>query len=91
MVDKFTKSKGCIYIMPLSADRELIQISAIAYKRLQRIKLMRKRQGLSYSMTGYVSDLILSQPLPTNGNGGAHYVGKAPVSEPVAGVEGEKS
>jgi len=54
--------------MPLSKNRRLIQISDKAYRRLQQIKLARKRQGLSYSITGYVSDLIL---LPSE-----VYVGK---------------
>jgi len=77
--------------MPLSEDRALIQISIKAYKHLQRIKVLRKRLGLSYSITGYVSDLILEQPLPTmtNGNGKAHIVGQQqalPITGELSGV-----
>lgn len=72
--------------MPLSNDRALIQISIKAYKHLQRIKVLRKRLGLSYSITGYLSDLILEQPLPTINNGKAYIVGQdQPV--PVKAIE----
>ena len=71
--------------MPLSNDRALIQISIKAYKHLQRIKVLRKRLGLSYSITGYLSDLILEQPLPTIGNGKAHIVGQSQPSTIITG------
>lgn len=64
--------------MPLSKDRELIQISAQAYRHLQRIKAARKRKGLPHTMTGYVSELILSQPVPNGSTPAAHYVGAVP-------------
>lgn len=60
--------------MPLSKDRELIQVSAKAYKHLQRIKAARKKLGLPYSITGFASELILSQPVPTIN--AAHWVQK---------------
>ena len=69
--------------MPLSKNRRLIQISDKAYRRLQQIKLARKRQGLSYSITGYVSDLILLPPTIE-----AHIVGQ---SQPTAMITGEVS
>jgi len=64
--------------MPLSKDRELIQISAPAYRHLRRIKAARKRWGLPHTMTGYVSELILSQPVPNGPTPAAHYVGAVP-------------
>jgi len=66
--------------MPISPNRRLIQISDKAYEHLLKIKRARKRLGQSASITGYASDLFLSQPIPTNGNGKAHVVGQ---SEPV--------
>jgi hypothetical protein len=68
--------------MPLSKNRRLIQISDKAYRRLQQIKVARKRQGLSYSITGYVSDLILLPPTITD----AHIVGQPVPTGEVSGV-----
>lgn len=50
--------------MPIAPNRELIQISVQAYRHIQKIKQARKRMGLPYTVTGIVSELILSQPIP---------------------------
>ena len=49
--------------MPLSENRELIQISTPAYRHLKKLSAIRKQRGLPHSMTGIVSELILSLPL----------------------------
>ena len=62
--------------MPLSPNRRMITISDKAYEHLLKIKKSRKRLGLSASITGYASEIILLQPIPTT----AHMVGQsAPV------------
>jgi len=56
------------------------------------VRIYRKERGSNVSMSDIASELIVSNfRSKSNGNGGAHYVGKAPVSEPVATGEGEKS
>jgi hypothetical protein len=83
--------------MPLSPNRKLIQISDKAYEHILKIKKARKRLGLSSSITGYASDLFLSQPIPlVNGNGKAHIVGqdepiqvKVKAAEIALTIEGE--
>jgi hypothetical protein len=72
--------------MPLSPNRKLIQISDKAYEHLLRIKKARKRLGLSSSITGYASDLILSQPIKP-----AHWVGEAPQPSPVNEQGGQQA
>jgi hypothetical protein len=45
------------------------RITMPAFKHMVRIVRAMKQQGRVVSYTSYMSDLILSQPMPTNGNG----------------------
>lgn len=67
--------------MPTEPNRKLTPISVQAHEYMERIVAAMKKRGVPESNTHWLSELILSQPMP-NGKG-AHYVGKP---EPVASV-----
>lgn len=71
--------------MPLALNRELTPITTQAHQHMKRIVSAHKRKGLPETNTHWLSELILSQPLPTNGNGHAKSV---VVSAPVRTAEG---
>jgi hypothetical protein len=54
--------------MPLAPDRELVQISHQAYRHMKKIIGAYKRKGIPRSGTRWLSELILEQEVPTNGN-----------------------
>lgn len=55
--------------MTTPTNRELTPISTQAHLHMKRIVALYKRRGIPESNTHWLSDLILSQPLPANGNG----------------------
>jgi len=63
---------------------------ALSPREIKIVEKLEKKLGLNFSSA---LRIIVREwdELKPNGSGGAHYVGKAPVNEPVAGVEGEKS
>lgn len=74
--------------MPLADNRELTPITTPAHQHMKRIVAALKKRGLPESNTRWLSELILSQPMP-NGNGHAltalsASVKSAPVEEAVA-------
>ncbi len=62
--------------MATAKNRKGITITSPAYRHLEKWRRARRRLGLSTSMTAFVSELILSQPIPPNGNG-SHPVAEA--------------
>lgn len=58
--------------MPLAPNRELTPITSQAHAHMKRIVAAYKKRGIPESNTHWLSDLILSQPIP---NGSAHWVG----------------
>jgi len=56
--------------MTTAPDRELTPISTQAHQHMKRIVSALKKQGLYETNTGWLTKLILSQPMP-NGNGHA--------------------
>jgi hypothetical protein len=50
--------------MPLSEDRELIQITKHAYKHLKAVVAAKKNSGVPRTGTSLASEAILSIPLP---------------------------
>jgi len=66
--------------MPLALDRELTPITSQAHTHMKRIVAMLKKRGVPESNTHWLSELILSQPIPINGNRkSAHVMGKESV------------
>ena len=55
--------------MTYSKTRPHVCITKPAHLRLARIIKARKRLGYADNNTKYLSELILNQPIPTNGNG----------------------
>lgn len=56
--------------MTTAPDRELTPISTQAHQHMKRIVSALKKKGLYETNTGWLTKLILSQPMP-NGNGHA--------------------
>lgn len=54
--------------MTTAPNRELTPISTQAHQHMKRVVAALKKRGLYATNTGWLTELILSQPLP-NGNG----------------------
>jgi hypothetical protein len=68
--------------MPIASNRELIQITSQAYRHMKKAIGALKRKGIPTSGTRWVSELILAQDIPTNGNNHSAAVAAAvPVHE----------
>lgn len=50
--------------MPLGKDRELTPVTSQAHAHMKRIVAAYKKRGIPESNTHWLSDLILSQPIP---------------------------
>lgn len=74
--------------MTTESNRLLTPISTKAHQHMKRIVAAHKKRGLPESNTHWLSELILSQPLP-NGNG-AHYIGKDPSEGDAVAVVNEE-
>lgn len=73
--------------MPLALNRELTPVTTKAHAHMKKIVAAHKKRGVPESNTHWLSELILSQPIP-NGNG-AHWVGEKPAGgQQSAEVEG---
>lgn len=55
--------------MPLAANRKIATMSTEAYKHMEQIVQARRALGQYANNTAYLSELILSQPVPSNTNG----------------------
>lgn len=50
--------------MPLADNRELTSITTQAHQHMKRIVTALKKRGVPESNTSWLSELILSQPMP---------------------------
>lgn len=66
--------------MTTAPNRELTPVSTQAHQHMKRIVSALKKRGLYATNTAWLSELILSQPMP-NGNGHAQPVAPAVVAE----------
>lgn len=68
--------------MPLSEDRALVQITTQAKDYMKQIIRILQSKGLPVTGNYWLSNLILSQPLPCeNGNGGQSLTDPCPEEE----------